>query len=178
MNASISFLRKAAIVGALSLVASAASAAVIYTNVGPISAPAVSNSFGTNQQLPGTITDQSFFFQLTSAATSISANYNFQPVGGMVSGGLYNATSTGATNGAAIATLAATGDSSNYSLNATFSFVVGNYYALAITQTAAPGNTNTTFSGQIVTKVPAPAVLGLVGIGLLGLGLARKVRRS
>jgi hypothetical protein len=58
----------------------------------------------------------------------------------------------------------------------TYATIVGNYYAIEVVGTASTSQ-ETRFSGQI-SAVPAPAVLGLVGIGLFGLGLARKARRA
>jgi len=54
----------------------------------------------------------------------------------------------------------------------TLSFVQGNQYQISVTME------ETAQASQVVEKVPVPATLGLLGLGLVGFGATRRVRQS
>jgi hypothetical protein len=117
-----------------------------------------------------------FQFVFRSNVESVFANINASPA--VISNAtIYQVASIA--GGAAIGATTMLANTGGGNWAYTYSTVVGNYYAVEVEGTAPSGFNapNALISGQ-VSPVPAPAVLGLVGIGLVGLGLARKARRA
>jgi hypothetical protein len=116
-----------------------------------------------------------FQFVFRSNVENVFANVNASPA--VISNAtIYRVASIAGGSAIGATTMLANTGGGNWAY--TYSTVVGNYYAVEVFGTAPAANlSNAIISGQ-VSPVPAPAVLGLVGIGLVGLGLARKARRA
>jgi hypothetical protein len=172
MNTSINVLRKTAVAACLSVAASASMAAVIVSAVPTTVTPTTSVSL-PSQNLPANsgAFDTQFVFQ--SQVGSVFANVNASPA--VISNAtIYQVASLAGGPAIGATTMMSNTGGGNWAY--TYSTVVGSYYAVEVFGTAPVGS-NALVSGQI-SPVPAPAVLGLVGIGLFGLGLARKARRA
>jgi hypothetical protein len=171
MNFSTQILRKSAVALAFAGLTSVAVAAPI--SVGDVAVPTIpAASLPSYSPANGAFT-QVYFFNLLSNASSLSANYNWDPAGSTgVTGALYASNSSGALLGSSLGSFTVDG---SRNLNFSYGAITAGYYAFSFAGTAAA---SPTFSGQVSARVPAPAVLGLVGIGLVGLGLARKARRA
>jgi hypothetical protein len=162
------------------LIAKAASAVVLATaasfaaalpaspiDAGNIAVPSFGNPL-INVTVTGNL-EQVYFFNLLSDAGSLTANYNWNPSGPTsFQGTLYKSDSTGTLDGASLATFYQDG-----SRNFEFSYgaLTAGYYAFKFTANNA-GTAG--YSGQFTTYVPAPGVLALLGIGLIGMGAARR----
>ena len=172
MNTTVNLLCKSAVAVCFAVAASASMAGPIVSAVPTTVTPTTSVSLPSQSVAAGSgAYDIQYVFQ--SNVGSVFANVNAAPAT-ITSATLYQVSGIG--GGAPIGAttnLSSTGGG-NFAL--TYSTVVGGYYALNVFGTA-PTQSNSLISGQ-VSPVPAPAVLGLVGIGLLGLGLARKARRA
>lgn len=171
MNVSTQMLRKSALALAFAGLTSVAVAAPI--SVGNLAVPTIpAASLAAYSPANGDFT-QVYFFNLLSNASSLSANYNWDPAGSTgVTGAFYASNSAGDLSGASLAAFTVDG---SRNLNFSYGAITAGYYAFSFGGTAV---SSPTFSGQVSARVPAPAVLGLVGIGLFGLGLARKARRA
>ena len=141
-------------------------------------------SFGSGK-LVAQSTAFAFGYSFTVAApyTAVSASINWNPnelVPGF-SGSLYSVTCSGLscnTSGAALASFTSTdGLSWRLPTSGYFGLTPGKYAYYFTGTTDAVGG-DTLFTGQSSARVPAPAVLGLVGLGLIGMGLGRKARRA
>jgi hypothetical protein len=125
--------------------------------------------------------DYYFQFDVAAPYTNISANYNFNPAGSV----------TGFT-GTVVSVSGCTGSPIN---DCTIGSVVGNFvstsateltlaglnlaagsYAYHFTGTSNSGSTG--LSGQTSASVPAPAVLGLLAIGMMGVGATSRRRKA
>jgi hypothetical protein len=172
MNISVKFLSKNAVAVCFAVAASASMAGPIVSAVPTTVTPTTSVSLPSQNVAPGSgAYDIQYVFQ--SNVGSVFANVNGAPAT-ITSATLYQVSGIG--GGAPIGATTNLSSTSGGNFALTYSTVVGGYYALNVFGTA-PTQSNSLISGQI-SPVPAPAVLGLVGIGLLGLGLARKARRA
>jgi hypothetical protein len=172
MNTSVNLLRKSAVAACLSVAASASMAAVIVSAVPTTVTPTTSVSLPSQNVAAGSGPfDYQFVFQ--SQVGSVFANVNASPA--VISNAtIYQVGSLAGGMPVGATTMMSNTGGGNWAY--TYSTVVGSYYAVQVVGTA-PTQSNALISGQI-SPVPAPAVLGLVGIGLFGLGLARKARRA
>lgn len=144
----------------------AANAAII--NVGNVSVPSLGNvlSSETTSNL-----NQVYFFNLLSNAGSLTASYNSDPVDNTLVGKLYASNSSGAL----LTQIGSFGPVSGGNVLLSYGSITAGYYAFQFTSTSA---SPITYSGQFSARVPAPAVLGLAGIGLVGLGLFSRRRTA
>ena len=172
MNASINTLCKSAVAACLAVAVSASMAAVIVSAVPTTVTPTTSVSL-PSQNLPVNSGPFDYQFVFQSQVGGVFANINASPA--VISNAtIYQVAGLG--GGAAIGATTMMSNTGGGNWAYTYSTVVGSYYAVNVVGTA-PTNANALISGQ-VSPIPAPAVLGLVGIGLFGLGLARKARRA
>jgi hypothetical protein len=161
------------------VIAKAASAVILATAAGfaaaipaPIDAgSAAVPSFGnrlTNISVTGNV-DQVYFFNLLSDAGGLSASWNWDPTGpSNARGYLFESNASGALLGSALGTF---GAQSNDAIRFTYGALTAGYYAFRFTADNAGG---AGYSGQFSTYVPAPGVLALLGIGLIGMGATRR----
>ena len=171
MNVSTQILRKSAMALAFAGLTSVAVAAPI--NAGNLAVPTIPAANLVSYSPANGAFTQVYFFNLLSNASSLSANYNWDPAGSTgVTGALYASNMSGDLTGPSLAAFTVDG---TRNLNFSYGAITAGYYAFSFAGTAVG---SPTFSGQVSARVPAPAVLGLVGIGLVGLGLARKARRA
>jgi len=172
MNTSMNVLRKTAVAACLAVAASASMAAVIVqaapTTVTPTGAVSLPTQLTT---IGGGAFDYVYTFQ--SQVGNVFANVNAAPA--MITSATIFQVS-GLSSSAAIGAPTNLSPTPGGNFAITYSTVVGNYYGIEVMGTA--DRTTTGFISGQVSPVPAPAVLGLVGIGLVGLGLARKARRA
>jgi hypothetical protein len=161
------------------VIAKAASAVILATAAGfaaaipaPIDAGnAAVPSFGNplpNVNVTGNL-EQVYFFNLLSDAGGLTANYNWNPAGASgFQGEFYKSDSSGALVGSSLGTFFQDG-----SRNFEFSYgaLTAGYYAFRFT---ANNSGTAGYSGQFSTTVPTPGVLALLGIGLFGIGAARR----
>ncbi len=159
MSISTQVFRKGALALALSALSAAAVAAPI--NVGMVTAPSIGNPLSS---ITGAGLSQVYFFNLTNSANSLSASYNSDPIDGSLAGQFFMSNAAGVL-GTQLAPF-----SPNSSGNVTLSYgsITSGYYAFQFT---SQSNAEITYSGQFSARVPAPAVLGMVSLGLVGLGL-------
>jgi hypothetical protein len=177
------FAKTAAALAVLAFCAGAAQAAPI-TVVSDLGTLTNSVTFMTPNQIvnPNTAFAFGYSFTVASPYTSLQASINWtpnDPVAGFT-GTLYSVSCTGL-NCNTTGTLAnfASADSLNWKLpNSGYLSVTPGTYAYWFTGTTSDNGGTTGFSGQTTARVPAPAVLGLVGLGLIGMGLGRKARRA
>ena len=144
----------------------ASNAAII--NVGSVSAPSLGNPLASTTQAN---LNQVYFFNLTNTAGSLSASFNSDPIDSSLIGKLYMSDAAG-TLGMLLSNFAANKDG-----NVTLSYgaITAGYYAFQFT---SPSASQITYSGQFSARVPAPAALGLAGLGLLGLGFFSRRRAA
>ena len=165
MFSSTQVFRKSAVALAFTAFASAAVAAPI--NVGLVTVPSIGNTLA--QTGATTLLNQVYYFNLGMTAGGLSAAYNSDPLDNNLVGKFFTSDSTGT-----LGTLLTTFNpavSGNVTL--TYGSITSGYYAFQFTSTRS---TPAAYSGQFSTYVPAPAVLGLVSLGLLGLGLFSRRR--
>ncbi len=164
MSISTQVFRKSAIAFAFSALAGAAVAAPI--NVGSVAVPSLGNQLSsvTAQGL-----SQVYFFNLTGNPGSLSASYNSDPIDFSLAGKFFMSDSTGVLG----TQLASFGANSNGNVALSYGAITSGYYAFQFTSTSP---TAITYSGQFSARVPAPAALGLVSLGLVGLGLFSRRR--
>jgi len=164
MSISTQVFRKSVLALAFSAIAGAAAAAPI--NVGSVAVPSLGNQLSsvTAQGL-----SQVYFFNLTGAAGSLSASYNSDPFDSGLVGKFF--TSDGA--GTLYNQLASFNPVSGGNVTLSYGSITSGYYAFQFTSTSP---TAITYSGQFSARVPAPAALGLVSLGLVGLGLFSRRR--
>ena len=172
MNTSVNILCKSAVAACLAVAASASMAAVIVSAVPTTVTPTTSVSL-PSQNIPAASGPFDIQFVFQSQVGSVFANVNASPAV-ITNATIYQVASLA--GGAAVGATTMMSNTGGGNWAYTYSTVVGSYYAVEVFGTA-PTKSNALISGQI-SPVPAPAVLGLVGIGLLGLGLARKARRA
>jgi hypothetical protein len=133
-----------------------------------------------------------WLFQIAAPRTAFSYSLNWNPNAPheffpSITGTVYNVngTCTGiiGCDGTAIGSFVKSGNNLNFPSNTFADFAnlgAGNYavYFTGTTPNVPVGNVYN-FSGQgSSADVPAPAVLGLVGLGLIGMGFGRKARRA
>jgi hypothetical protein len=171
MNVSTTSLRKTLLAGAFAMIASTSMALPI--DAGSLAVPTIpAASLPFFSPATGAFT-QVYYFNLLSNAGSLSANYNWSPDGSSgVAGTFYSSNNSGALLGPSLGSFTPDG---SRNLNFSYGAITAGYYAFQFTGTSANAPT---FSGQVSARVPAPAVIGLVGFGLLALGLARQARRA
>jgi hypothetical protein len=166
-----------------------------YTYLGSISVPGsrtFDNVFDTTQGYGdpfevGPLSDYYVFFLATGANTAASATFTLASSITNFSGAIYATTGTASCAGQgtvcsglsisgpalATATGVLNGTASQWSIAGTF--LNNAYYILEVAGTVGQTADNgTSYSGTIATSVPAPAALGLLGIGLVGMGLTRR----
>ena len=170
MNVSTTSLRKTLLAGAFAMIASTSMAAPI--DAGSLAVPTIpAASLPFFSPATGAFT-QVYYFNLLSSAGVLSANYNWTPDGPSgVAGTFYSSNNAGALLGASLGSFTPDG---SRNLNFSYGAITAGYYAFQFTGISVNAPT---FSGQVSARVPAPAVIGLVGFGLLALGLARQARR-
>ena len=179
------FAKTAAALAVLAFCAGAAQAAPI-TVANDLGTLTNSVKFMTPNQLvnPNTAFAFGYSFTVASPYTSVQASINWVPnvpITGFT-GTLYSVTCTSLncnTTGT-VASFVGSADLLNWKLpNSGYLAVTPGTYAYWFTgTTSADVDGETGFSGQTTARVPAPAVLGLVGLGLIGMGLGRKARRA
>ncbi len=157
-------------VSAVVLTVAAGMAAAIPStaiNAGDITVPSFGNPL-SHVTVTGNLS-QVYFFNLLSDAGGLTSTYNWDPTGPSgFQGAFYKSDNTGALIGPSLAMYTQDG-----SRNFEFSYgaLTAGYYAFKFTANNA-GTAG--YSGQFSTSVPAPGVLALLGIGLVGLGAARR----
>jgi len=157
----------------LALLAAFSSAAVAAPiNEGNIAVPTIPADALTGVSPANGAFSQVYFFNLQSNASSLSANFNWDPVGSSATGALYASNGSGQLIGPALGSFTQDG---SRNLNLSYGAITAGYYAFAFTGTAV---NSPSFSGQFSARVPAPAALGLVGLGLAGLGLFSRRRAA
>ena len=124
--------------------------------------------------------DFAYSFTVTAPFTSITASLNWVPNSPVKSftGELYSVSCvllSCTPSGSAIATFTSS-DQLNWKLPGSGFLPVaeGTYAYRFYGENNSDGKTG--FSGQTTARVPAPAALGLVGLGLLGMGISRRRR--
>ena len=162
-------LSKSALALAFTALTSAAIAAP--TDVGGLNVPTIPAASLVSYSPGNGEFSQVYFFNLLTDAGSLTANYNWTPIGTTgFAGTFYKSDAAGALIGPSLASWTQDG-----SRNFDFSYgaVEAGFYAFQFTGIAA---NEATFSGQVAAAVPAPAALGLLGLGLFAMGLGRKSR--
>ena len=157
---------KKAILSIAMLAAFSGAAVAAPINVGVVAVPG--SAF--LQGVTSSALSQVYSFQLTASAGSLVATLNSVDPDNSLRGSLYASNANGDLLGAA---LASTGQAVTGNTVLSYGAITAGYYALSYT--ASPSS-STLYSGQLITRVPAPAVLGLAGIGLLGLGFFSRRR--
>ena len=158
-------------------------AAVTVTALSPFSHDGVTNTgTGISLQNVGTTPFTHYFsFEVASPASTLSVALTssgsaINPWTGAIyaAQGTCLSTDVSCTLGTKVGDMTLTGNSLNFGANAAAQFLpnVPATYILEVIGTGT-GN-NSKYSGNISVDVPAPAVLGLLGIGLMGMGLARR----
>ena len=171
MNTSVSTLRNAAVAVSLLFAASAASATAI--NASPFNLTnTTSVGFGQQTVAPGAGFGFEYIFNVPTAVGGLYSNINWSPASTTATATLFQSDAAG-NLGANLGTFTAT---SGTNLVLSYTGIMSGYYTVALKGTAGPGTT-TLVSGQ-ASVIPAPAALGLVGIGLLALGLGRKAVKA
>jgi hypothetical protein len=173
MNFSSQAFRKSAIAIAFAALNSAAVAAPI--DLGILAVPTIPAApfnpvWSPANGGPASVT---YYFQTLVDVGSLSSNFNYTPAG---STGFMGAFYTSNSGGSTLIKLADYVQDGSRNIDLSYGSFAAGYYAVRFD--VASVLDDPTFSGQISARpVPAPAVLSLVGIGLLGFGLARKARR-
>ena len=162
---------KKAILSIAMLAAFSGVAVAAPINVGGVAVPTIPAASLTPFSPANGAFTQVLYFNVAANAGSLVANLNWTPAGPSgVTGAFYASNSSGDLLGSSLGSFVADG-----SRNLEFSYgsITAGYYAFSFTGTSANA---ATFSGQVSARVPAPAVLGLAGIGLLGLGFFSRRR--
>ncbi len=172
MNASSS-LRNAAVAVSLLVAASAASATAI--NASPFNlTDTTSVGFGQQSVNPSASFAYEYIFNVPTAIGGVYSNINWSPASTTATATLFKSDSAG--NQGVNPTLGTFTATSGTNLVLSYTGIMSGYYTVSLKGTAGPGTT-TLISGQ-ASAIPAPAALGLVGIGLLALGLGRKAVKA
>jgi hypothetical protein len=172
MNTS-STLRNAAVAVSLLVAASAASATAI--NASPFNLTnTTSVGFGQQMVEPGAGFAFEYIFNVPTPIGGMYSNINWSPASTMATATFFQSDAAG--NQGANPTLGTFIATTGTNLFLSYTGIMSGYYTVALKGTAGPGTT-TLISGQ-ASAIPAPAVLGLVGIGLLALGLGRKAVKA
>ena len=159
---------KKAILSIAMLAAFSGAAVAAPINAGNVNVPSFGN-FLANVEQSGNLS-QVYYFNLLANAGSLSASYNSDPVVGGMTGQLYASNAAGQLIGSALANF---GSYTNSAVTLSYGAITAGYYAFKFDSTSSIG---AGYSGQFSARVPAPAVLGLAGLGLLGLGFFSRRR--
>jgi hypothetical protein len=166
-----------------------------YTFLGSIATPGsrtFDNTFDTTQNYAdpfevGALSDYYVFFLQTDSIGAASATFTLASQISNFAGSIFatqgtascptqGSVCTGLTiAGTALATASGVlnGTASQWSISGTN--LTSGYYILEVSGTVGQtANSGSSYSGTVSTSVPAPAALGLLGIGLMGMGLARR----
>jgi hypothetical protein len=134
-------------------------------NAGSAMVPSIGNALAG---VEATALNQVYFFNLLANAGNFSASYNSDPIDNSLTGKLYASNSSGALLGAPLASF---GSAINGNIVLSYGAITAGYYAFEFKSQGTSG-----YSGQFSARVPAPAALGLAGLGLLGLGFFSRRR--
>ena len=160
-------IAKAASAFVLATAATLAAAAPAPINAGDVSVPSFGNRL-QNIEVEGNL-EQSYFFNLLSDAGGLTASWNWDPSGpSNAKGYLYQSNAAGDLLGSALGSFAA---QNNDAIRFTYGAIAAGYYAFLFTADYGSG---AGYSGQFTTYVPAPGVLALLGIGLVGVAATRR----
>jgi hypothetical protein len=166
-----------------------------YTYLGSIATPGsrnFDNTFDTLQGYAdpfevGPLSDYYVFFLQTDSMGAASATFTLNSQISNFAGSIFATTGTASCgaqgsvcsnlsiSGAALATASgiSNGTASQWSIAGVG--LTSGYYILEVSGTVGQSaNSSSAYSGTVSTSVPAPAALGLLGIGLMGMGLARR----
>ena len=136
-------------------------------NAGSAVVPSIGNSL---TGVEATNLNQVYFFNLLGNAGNFSASYNSDPVDNTLTGKLFASNASGALVGPALASF---GAAVNGNIVLSYGAITAGYYAFEFMSKGTSG-----YSGQFSARVPAPAALGLAGLGLLGLGFFSRRRAA
>lgn len=175
------FAKTAAALAVIAMCAGAAQATTITVNADLGTLSQGINFFPNTPIAANTPFNFGFSFTTADPYTSISASMNWLPQTAIpnFAGVLYSVSGCASNVCTVVSALAnfSQNGANNWNLPASGNFpTTPGQYAYMFTGTTGAGNYG--FSGQTSADVPAPAVLGLVGLGLIGMGLGRKARRA
>ena len=160
-------IAKAASAFVLAAAATVAAAAPAPIDAGSVSVPSFGNRL-SNVSVEGNL-EQVYFFNLLSTAGGLTASFNWDPTGPTnVTGSFFQSNASGDLLGSALGNFAA---QQNDAIRFSYGALSSGYYAFRFTSEYAGG---AGYSGQFTTYVPAPGVLALLGIGLIGMGATRR----
>lgn len=158
---------KKAILSIAMLAAFSGAAVAAPINAGTAMVPSIGNAL---TGVEATNLNQVYFFNLMADAGNFSASYNSDPVDNTLTGKLYASNASGDLLGMPLASF---GPAMNGNVVLSYGAITAGYYAFAFMSSGTSG-----YSGQFSARVPAPAALGLAGLGLLGLGFFSRRRAA
>jgi len=160
---------------AVSLVIAASTASATAINASPFNLTNTSSvGFGQQTVNPSASFAYEYIFNVPSSIGGVYSTINWSPASTVATATLFASDVSG--NQGVNPTLGTFSSTPGTNLFLTYSGIMSGYYTVALRGTAGPGTT-TQISGQ-ASAIPAPAVLGLVGMGLLALGLGRKAFKA
>jgi hypothetical protein len=157
---------------AVAFAVAAPASAVTTTSLSPLS------SFTAPDQVSGVpltipsigLFDNYYLFQIGGTASGVSSTVNFNPTGGITgfTGALYAASNVSGNSANVGALQGNFSSTSSTELTLGWTSLTAGYYVIRLQGNAVTNGVGV--SGQVTTRnVPAPAVLGLMGVGLLGM---------